>query len=216
MSRKPVNEINALQTRAALWAAIRRLSQPAEGAEALPTPRPFTSRTLRYETRCTLGQVQEYLTGLVNAGILSRQAGPVGPEARTYTLVRDLGIESPRVRRDGTPSTQGLGREQMWRTMRMLKDFTALDLSVQASTEVAAVGVGTAQEYCKFLARAGYLAVIRAGHGTGKGGISTRYRFVQARNTGPQPPMIQKVKQLFDPNLGAVVWSSAEGDHDAE
>lgn len=207
MSRKPINEVSAMQTRAALWGAIRRLKT-------------FTAFELRNETRCTIAQVQEYVTGLAAAGILliTGQKGGRGVirPALVYRLERDLGIEPPRVRRDGTPVTQGLGREQMWRTMRMLKDFTALDLSVQASTEEAQVTVGTAQEYCKFLARAGYLIVIRAGKGTGEGGIPTIYRFVQARHTGPLPPMIQKVKQLYDPNLGQVVWSSEEGSHDAE
>jgi hypothetical protein len=199
MSRKPVSEINQMETRAALWAAIRRL-----GA--------FTPKDVRYETRCSRSQVEEYLKGLAAAGIIEKSIDEPG----LYMLVKDCGLEAPRVRRDGTTVTQGLGREQMWRTLRGLREFTAVDLAVQASTEEAPVSTETAKEYCHFLALAGYLAVMRAGKGVGKGGELTRYRFVSTRNTGPLPPMIQKVKAVYDPNLKAVVWNSAEGGHDAK
>lgn len=199
MARKPVNEISALQTRTLLWTTIRTLGT-------------FTLRDLWGETRYAKDSIRDYLIGLEAAGFVERLPGDSTRQAGSWQLVRDNGIEPPRVRRDGTPITQGLGREQMWRTMRQLKGFTALDLSVQASTEEAAVTFSTAQEYCKYLARAGYLAVVQIGHGTGQGGIPTRYRFISTRNTGPQPPMIQRTKQLYDPNLGKVVWSSTPDD----
>lgn len=190
MSRKPVSEINQMETRAALWAAIRKLGC-------------FTAREVRMETRCSRSQVDEYIAGLTAAGILSREGISSVSGAMMYGLVKDTGAEPPRVRRDGTPVTQGLGREQMWRTMRMLKEFTAVDLAVQASTEEAPVSPETAKEYCKFLELAGYLAKLPAGVPRRPG----RYRFVPTCNTGPLPPMIQRVKAVYDPNLKAVVWS---------
>lgn len=189
MARKPVSEINQMETRAALWAAIRKLVT-------------FTPKDIRYETRCSRSQVEEYLKGLAAAGIVER----VKSEPGRYVLVRDCGAEAPRVRRDGTPVTMGLGREQMWRTLRGLREFTAVDLAVQASTEEVPVSVETAKEYCHFLALAGYLTVVVAG----KGGMPNRYRFVPTRNTGPLPPMIQRIKALYDPNLKRVVWSDGE------
>jgi hypothetical protein len=195
MSNKPVSERAWMQTRAALWEAIRGLKT-------------FTPRELRYETRCSTSQVSEYLKGLAAAGIVERMGDGL------YALINDCGIEPPRVRRDGSRVTQGLGREQMWRTMKMLREFTPLDLSVNASTEAAQVKLSTAKDYCHFLQQAGYLAAIRKGKGTGRGGQQTLYRFIPARNTGPHPPMVQRVKQVYDPNLCEVVWDSEEGRHE--
>lgn len=196
MSQLPINERARLKTRSALWEAIRMLKS-------------FTASQLRKETRCSDSQVREYLTGLTAAGILKREQVAIGATTgHNYTLAKDTGIEPPRVRRDGTPVTQGLGREQMWRTMKSFGVFTALDLSVQASTEEALVSLATAKEYCHFLALAGYLVVVRQGKGKGKGGVLSAYRLI--RNTGPLPPMIQRVKSVYDPNTGTVEWSEEE------
>lgn len=196
MSRRPVSSINVLQTRGAIWAAIRELGR-------------FTIPELRKQTRCSDNQVRDYAAGLTAAGILTR-------DGASYTLAKDQGVEPPRVRRDGTAVTQGLGTEQMWRTMRLLGEFTALDLSVQASTEENPVRLETAKGYCKYLQRAGYLATVRQGKGVGSGGVLTRYRFIPTRHSGPLAPMIQRVRQVYDPNLGQVVWSQEEGRHDPE
>ncbi len=204
--RKPVNEIAALQTRDAIWHAIKGLS-----------PELFTARDVHRETGCSRGQVDDYIKALVAAGYLAvDRAGDAPGAPNLYRLERDCGREAPRVRRDGSKVTQGLGREQMWRTMRILGEFTALDLAVQASTEEVQVKPATAVEYCRFLALAGYLAVVSLGHGTGRGGVASQYRLRPARHTGPLPPMIQRVKQVYDPNLNQVVWSSTEGCHDTE
>lgn len=197
MSQQPVSERARLKTRAALWAAMRSLKR-------------FTPKELRYETRCSRDQVAEYVKSLVASGHLERVA--VG----LYELVRDTGIEPPRVRRDGTPVTQGLGREQMWRTMKLLREFTAVDLAVASSTEETPVEHSSAQEYCQYLALAGYLTLARRGKGLGRGGVQALYRFVPSRNSGPLPPMIQRVKAVYDPNLETVVWDSEEGRHDQD
>lgn len=199
MSRKPINEISALQTLGALWVAIRQLQS-------------FTPAQLRKETRCSVSQTREYIAGLTAAGILERSEED---RQATYLLVKDIGIEAPRVRRDGTLVTIGLGREQMWRTMRLLKEFSHLDLSIQASTEEAPVSIGTAQEYCRILCHAGYLTLVRVGKGTGSGGQLALYRFVPSRYSGPLPPMIQRSKSLFDPNLKKIVYSEEAG-HDCQ
>ncbi|MEB3167886.1 MAG: hypothetical protein VKK97_04050 [Synechococcaceae cyanobacterium] len=175
-----------MQTRDALWAAIRRL-----GA--------FTLKDVRGETRCSKGQVEEYVKGLAAAGIVERVANELG----RYVLVKDSGIEAPRVRRDGTLVTMGRGREQLWQTMLALGSFTVADLFVAASTDDHAVAESEARSYCQALCQAGYLV-------RGVGG----YRLV--RYTGPLPPMIQRIKAVYDPNLKAVVWSSEEAGHDAK
>jgi len=185
MARKPADQISSLQTRDALWAAIRNFG------------RPFTARELRIETRCTTSQTGEYLIGLTAAGILSahQETGSGVPHpAKIYTLVNDCGIEAPRVRRDGSEVTQGRGREQLWETMRIFSSFSSADLAVFASTEEHPVAAGEARIYCATLAAAGYLR--KHANGT----------YTLIKRTGPKPPQIQRTKQVYDPNLGEIVW----------
>lgn len=197
MSRKRVNEIGALQTRADLWNTIRSFVQPAADDDGAVVARPFTVGELHRETRCTLDQVRDYLLGLVNAGILERSPDPVGPVKRTYTLIKDVGNEPPRVRRDGSFVAMGRGREQLWQTMRALSVFTFADLQVAASTDEHPVAFAEAKTYCQVLHKAGYLA---------KGAMG--YRLI--RYTGPLPPMIQRVKNVYDPNLKQVICIHGE------
>jgi len=186
MPPKPIDQRNPLQTREALWQAIRTL-------------RSFTLAQVRKETRCSRGQVEEYAKALLAAGLIERVEGERG----RYLLVKDSGAVAPRLRRDGSEVTMGRGREQMWRAMRVLGSFSLRDLVVHATTEEHAVAENEAASYCQFLAHAGYL--VRKG---------SNYLFIRSRYSGPRPPMIQRVKQVFDPNLGKVVWSQG-GDHDA-
>lgn len=187
MSQTPVDQRRPLQSREALWQSIRAL-------------RSFTLAQVRAETRCSRGQVEEYLKALLAAGLIERVEGERG----RYCLVKDPGAVAPRLRRDGSEVTLGRGREQMWRAMRVLGSFSVRDLVVHATTEEHAVADSEAAHYCQFLAQAGYLK--RQGSG---------YLFLRSRYSGPRPPMIQRVKQVFDPNLGKVVWSQG-GEHDAD
>lgn len=177
-----------------MWAVIRRL-------------RRFTVKELADETRSGSATVRDYVDGLFAAGYLGQDGTkPVRGNATTvYVLVRDVGVDAPRVRKDGTEVTQGRGREQMWLAMRILKEFSAHDLAISASTEETPVAVSEAQSYVTFLHKAKYLALVRP-HTPGKAGVA-RYRLLPSRYTGPRPPMIQRVKQVYDPNLKKVVWS---------
>jgi hypothetical protein len=184
-----------METREAIWAAIRRLVT-------------FTVRELRLATRCSLEQVRDYVTGLSAAGYLERR------DNFAYVLVRDCGIDAPRVRRDGSEITQGKGREQMWLVMKVLDDFSARDLAVHASTEDVHVSEIDAKDYIHYLHQAGYLYEQQRGiPGNRSGGGSlARYWLLPQKYTGPRPPMIQRVKQVYDQNLKKVVWSAAGGD----
>lgn len=199
MALKPIDKRRPDEKRQATWDAVRELKT-------------FLVTDVWYKTRLSKASIQDYLQGLAAAGYLSvkRVKGQGCAFKNEYTLVRNVGMEAPRVRRDGTEVTQGRNREQMWRTMRILGEFSARDLAVNASTEKCKIAESDAKDYCHYLHKAGYLAVSHPGHGTGSGGILTRYRFIAARFTGPKPPMIQRVKAVYDPNLGQVVWSSQE------
>lgn len=209
--RKPVHLISAGRKpggRQAIWAAIRA---NRDG---------FTVISLAKATKTHRDTVRSYIMGLLAGGyiMVGTTDGPI-PVA-VFRLVNDVGVDAPRVTKDGKPVTQGAGREQMWRTMRMIHgDFSWRDLAIAASTAAVSVSEEDAKDYCANLAKAGYLIVAAKGKaiggGLGKGGtgIPTRYRFVPAKYTGPKPPMVQRVSSVFDPNLGKIVWT-AEVRHD--
>lgn len=202
--RKPVHlSANAKRPegRQIMWEAIRAL-------------REFTLADLECKTRLKESALRSYVEALTKGGYLERhrpteRVGGNFPRA-TWTLVRDIGVEAPRVRKDGSPVTQGLGREQLWRTMRIIGDFNHHELAVQASTETQPVAEAEAAFYCQYLARAGYLVVTQEG-GPNR---ATRYRLLPSRYTGPKAPQIQRIRQVWDANREEVVWRPEDGSHE--
>lgn len=159
---------------------------------------------------------QTYLQALLAGGYIVQTNQTRRGQQKHFRLERDNGLEAPRLTKDGKPVTQGLAQEQMWRTLRIIgNDFTYLELAGLASTSEIAVATTAARDYLKHLARAGYVTAVEKGKGRGGsgGGIPTRYRFNRGRYTGPRPPMVQRTKSVYDPNLGCVVWQE-EADHD--
>jgi hypothetical protein len=199
MGRAAVDKLAASRIPAGhdgLWQVIRQL-------------RRFSVVALQEYTGHRKDTVRDYVKRLERAGYLKlsdeqplRRTSPT----KIYELVKDMGQEAPRLRRDGSPARENLGNEQMWRTMKMLKRFTGRDLAIAASTDEHAVEESTARKYAQVLAKAGYLA-IQTESAPGRQAV---YRFV--KSTGPKPPMIQRVKQVFDPNLRAVVWPAPKAD----
>lgn len=205
MPRQPAHLVAAAKrpvSRDAMWATIRRLGT-------------FTVPQLAGETNIQRDTIKTYVGGLEAAGYVERVGleEPVASQfggrtngnfrALVYRLVRDVGVEAPRVRRDGSEVQQGRGRDHMWRAAKMIGDFTHRDLAVHASTEAVPIAEGEAKSYVQYLTKAGYLAVIRPANPH----RLALYRFLKSRNTGPQAPQVQRVKQVFDPNLGEVVWT---------
>lgn len=203
MARKPVHLRPAghLDARDAAWAVIRRKQQ-------------FTLDDLEIAT----GEHRETLATYVRALEKGAYIVHIGHDAPTrrgqrsntslnhkklYKLINDVGVEAPRLKRDGTPVTQGRGRENMWTAIRILDDFDFHELAEEASVDDVDVGPREACEYVRHLRKAGYLSIVQKS----KPGRATRYRLLPGKFTGPKPPMIQRIKQVFDPNLGEVVWS---------
>lgn len=179
-----------LTDRERLWQAMRRLQT-------------FDARELSLATgvdrRKTV--LEEYLSGLVRAGILDKTPpARVGGFAR-YALVRDTGVDAPRVRKNGSlvPCS---GQSRMWQAMKILKVFSVRDLVVHAGLPDAPVTEKTAASYCRWLMQGQYLMPF-----SGEANDVLRYRFI--RDTGAKAPQILRVKQLFDPNTGEVVTSDA-------
>jgi len=184
MSCKPMHKRSNLESRQAVWDAIRRMGT-------------FTVRELRDETLLGIDSVRDYVAGLHAAQFIDRvlTGGPV-----TYSLIKDIGQDAPRVRKDGTPVTQGQGRENMWQAMRMMRAFTAKELAIHARTPGCHVEESTAEDYSRHLWHAGYLR--REPDGS--------YLMLPTAYTGPRAPMIQRTKVVWDPNQNKIRWRSGD------
>lgn len=120
---------------------------------------------------------------------------------KRFELRQDVGLHAPRLTADGRPSTQGQGRENLWRSMKILSSFDFHELAEAASTDEVQVKSSEAKSYIKHLYKAGYLQRLKAGSSR----IASRYRLLPGYNTGPRPPMVQRIKRVFDPNLNQVM-----------
>ncbi len=152
--------------------------------------------------------VRSYLQSLIKGEYIEVIDGAKFEE-QTLRLIKDIGAEAPAVTRDGKPSTAGKGTEAMWRSLRILGELDADELAAQASIVVPTT-TWTARSYLKWLKRAGYVVEVQAS----KPGKKARYRLAPGKYTGPRPPMIQRIGQVFDPNLGEVVFRQAEPTED--
>lgn len=144
-----------------------------------------------------------YLRCLIAGGYVERKG--VSYPTSVYPLLRDVGADAPRLNRNGTPSTRGQGQEAMWRALRIVADIDAPELAEIASAGEVKVGLRAAVSYLDWLRRAGY--VVRVTQGAS--GTYARHRLVAGKYTGPRPPMVQRVGQVFDPNTGEVVYRHA-------
>lgn len=204
--RKPVHLelIGGKTARQRVWEAIRRQTVA------------FTCYQIARQAEADDETVLTYLRALTLAGFVEvvEAVQEIG-DVQTYRLARDNGVEAPRLTARGKPVQQGRKTEALWRAMRVLSqkgDFCPRDLLAVASTAAEPISFETAKSYVLHLVRAGYLRVTQPARrvGIGQGRLSARYRLLPARNTGPRPPMIQRTKAIFDPNLNAVVWSEQE------
>lgn len=202
MSRKPADYTPANARmghgQQAVWDEIRRLRDGAEG---------FTVADIGGVVEMHPTSIRDYLSRLVAAGYLKRISAGGLFTTDHYMLIRDGGVHAPRLRRDGSAVTQGAGTRCMWTSMRHLPNFDAAELVAHAPEGDASVSLATAKSYCTALLRAGYLRVVQKANPAQH--RLARYRLV--RNTGPQPPQVQRVKQVFDANLGRVMTPEDRG-----
>ena len=88
----------------------------------------------------------------------------------------------------------------MWTSMRGLGEFNPRDIAAHSTTPDVRVSELTAKAYCAMLLKTGYLRVLKKAEPMA--GRQAIYRLI--RNSGPKPPQIQRIKQVYDPNTGAV------------
>lgn len=202
--RKPVHLVAAMplpQGREAMWAAVRNLAAKGD----------FSLLDIERITRINIKTITCFVQGLANGGYVERgpqhrDAETGGFQPRRYRLVTDCGVEPPRVNRKGKPVLQGTAGEAMWQAMRILRSFTPDEL-MHAASGGQRIGRDHARGYVKNLYHARYLRLVEKS----TPGRQARYALIPACNTGPLPPQVQRVKQVFDPNLGKVVWPVTEG-----
>ncbi|MEE9357351.1 hypothetical protein [Candidatus Vondammii sp. HM_W22] len=178
--------------RQAMWEAIRNLGDKGNS---------FTVRDIRGQLQgaTPVGKIREYCTCLTNGGYLKKQIQGHGVQT-DYSLINDTGIDAPRLRKDGTPVTQGFGQERIWRLLRMMRSpLTARELTAHINLPDHPVILAAVTSYLSYLKRADYLIT----HGQGE---QLGYMLIPAMDTGPLVPMVQRIKQVFDPNTGKVVW----------
>lgn len=197
MSRKPVNKLlerHKLQPRDRIWKFIR-------GRKDV-----FSTIDISNEVKINLGHSRPYLNALAKAGYIEVVSIPDRIcEIIKYKFVKGP-LHAPRLKKDGSPVTQGLGQDHMWRTMQMLGVFSFRELATCASTEDVKVSLGSAKQYVLYLAKAGFVKKLDV--------FPAQYKFLKSRYTGPQAPMIQTSKTVYDPNIREVVWPIQEGDEE--
>lgn len=189
MSRRSV-EITAWapkHDRQAVWEVIRTLKD-------------FTAPDIRAELpgAAPLDRIREYCGCLVAGGYLTK----TGPR---YRLVKDLGAEAPRLRRDGTEVTQGQQRERIWRAMRVLKRFTVAELMLASADGDKTPAQAELVDYCRWLSRAGILI-----HRPNTLGMLTEYLLLPSKVPGPLPPQILRRKALWDPNHKRILYQQGQ------
>ena len=196
--RKPIDlEMRGSKSnRQRIWEAIRADREGFQIGEI--SQRAKTDRTV----------VNTYVQSLLRGEFVEVVSGAPF-KAQTLRLIKDVGAEAPSLTREGKPSNSGKGTEAMWRTLRILGELDATELAAQASI-VAPTTVSTAGAYLVWLKRAGYVIEVQASTSKHR----ARYRLAPGKYTGPRPPMIQKIGQLFDPNLGEVVFRMPPKDSD--
>jgi hypothetical protein len=189
MPRKPIHlqAVGNRTPRERVWDAIRALKRFTYSSIEDRCPR-FPDRT-----------IECYVRALEKAGYVKRVTAHGRHSHAEFALVRDVGVEAPRLTKEGLPVDQGAKRLALWRAMKILKMFNVAELAAAAGREVLIADV---KSYVHYLGKAGYLALVRKGDPH----RLAQYRFIPARDSGPRAPMVQRVKHVYDPNLGAVVW----------
>ncbi|HRQ81348.1 MAG TPA: hypothetical protein PKZ97_09540 [Azospirillaceae bacterium] len=184
-------EINIPRGQDGIWAAARR-------------SKAFTVAEIERLVEADKEHIADYLRRLERGGFLKRLSN----KPAQYQLVEDQ-AETPRVRHDGTliEEPRAAGQDNMWRAIKMLRDFDGVELARAAQSPGVRVAERSALQYIVALHAAGYLIKTQDEVRSGKKGQGGRARYAlnPVKNTGPQAPQIQRCKALFDPNIGQVV-----------
>lgn len=183
-----------------VWIAIRKNREE------------FTIRQVADLGQMKYDSARDFITGLKNAGIIAEIRREKLPNMSKkidliyFQLVEDYGYNAPSVDRKGNLlGKKATINKAMWNTLRITKQaVNAIELAALSSTDDQIVSVETADSYLRFLNHAGYLKIAREAHHAVR---KAKYQLLPHMNTGPNPPQIQRAKQVFDPNTNQVMFS---------
>lgn len=190
-----------------VWAQIRK------------QPNRFTQAEIAECGKVSEDAVKDYVKVLLKAGFIAViDSEAVGKlcKRNIYALIKDNGVEAPRISKKGEVVTHGSVNEAMWGTLRrvlMGQSFDYRELAAFSSTTSQMVAEETAKTYVFMLANAGYLECVTPPV-LGRRARPGRYRLKPKMDTGPRAPMIQRTKQVYDPNKNCVMWIEEKGDED--
>ncbi len=177
-----------------MWAAIRSFGLMRE----------FALAEIMVLTEQRADTTLSYLDALAAADFVRETRRDRHPrrECRRFELLRDVGVNAPRVNREGDP-VGSPGHQAMWNVMRRERGrFGWRDLVHRASTTEHRIDDEVAQVYVRQLTRAGYLRREQAP----RAGIEAQYVFVRQRDTGPRAPTIGARRSVRDGNTGELVY----------
>ncbi|NBF12880.1 hypothetical protein GV818_29980 [Pseudomonas sp. Fl4BN1] len=179
-----------------IWEAIRAINA---------SPKALTTYAVARKSGQDDQAVRAYFRDMEKAGIVSK-VRTIDRFDAEWELLKDEGVEAPRITKDGKVSKYAGGAENVWRALRILGEFSAAEAAAAASVNGVSISEYGAQVYLSGLAKAGYLT--RSG---GTAGNKTRFRLIPSRYTGPKHPIYQRdFNQVYDPNLDQVVWRKAD------
>ncbi|RWO83970.1 MAG: hypothetical protein EOS18_03750 [Mesorhizobium sp.] len=157
----------------------------------------WTGKQVADRTNVSRNIVNDYLRRLSIGGfteiVEQTTTGRMGRNVRPAIVYRLLKrpTRAPRLRRDGSLIAE-TAKEQLWRAIRMAKEFNALDLPQLCASDVKPA---TAKSYVYALAACGVLV-----------GKWPNYRL--RLNVGSAAPKILTTRFVFDPNKNVVLGSS--------
>ena len=184
MMRQPKRK--ALSVTASNFLAVSQVAWTK--AEGMPR---FGYADISNAVGISIEQATRIVRGWLREGALDEVQAPSGASRALWRCKADF------VRIE--PLRQRTAEENMWTHMRKARSFTPTDLSAHATTETVQVDPKTAAEYCRALLETGFLSVARrAAPAMGREAI---YRIVD--ETGPQAPVVRRVRAVVDPNTGA-------------
>ena len=144
-----------------------------------------------------------YIQCLLAGGYLEQLEESGRRRQRVFRLIKDCGLEAPRLDRKGNPTKSGRGIEAVWRTLRMMGELDAGILYSHVNAAGIDLAISTIKSYITALKRAGYLVVTRPSTPN----RMERFCLKVGMNTGPRPPQVQRVKTVYDPNLNKVMFA---------
>lgn len=161
-----------------------------------------------------VGAAKAYLTALCNGKYVAKGENATNRRThkRLYQLINDVGVDYPRLNKDGTPLLLGQANANMWRTMRMLRQFTTADVVGHASSSSVEITESAARAFIGRLLAAGYLTVTVSPKSLGVGKGTTMGVYLLSKDTGPKPPVWQAINCMYDQNLNEIMWHEEAGN----